>query len=196
MNFLAHIYLSGEYDNIKIGNFIADGVKGKQFEEFSDEIKKGIVLHRQIDNFTDKHLIVKKSKKRLHKRYRHYDGVIIDIFYDHFLAKNWDIYSQIPLNIYTKNFYRLLDANYPILPQKIKNMMPSLVKDNWLYNYRSIIGIEKVLSGMNSRTKFNSYMDVAVEDLILNYAEFEGDFTLFFEKLRIFSAEKISALKS
>ncbi|MGB5463037.1 MAG: DUF479 domain-containing protein, partial [Aureibaculum sp.] len=100
MNYLAHIYLSGDDDYIKIGNFIADRVKGKEYLNYQTEIQYGILLHRQIDTFTDQHSIVKKSKLRLHERYSHYDGVIIDILYDHFLAKNWKIYSEIPLNKY------------------------------------------------------------------------------------------------
>ena len=88
MNYLAHIYLSGDRELIRIGNFIADHIKGKKYQAFSQGIQKGILLHRQIDSFTDNHEIVRKSKRRLHERYGLYRGVIIDIFYDHYLAKN------------------------------------------------------------------------------------------------------------
>lgn len=88
MNFLAHIYLSGNNDLIKIGNFMADGIRGNDYNQFPNEIKKGILLHRQIDTFTDSHAIYRKSKHRLHEKYGHYSGVIMDILYDHFLAKN------------------------------------------------------------------------------------------------------------
>ena len=89
MNFLAHIYLSGNNDLLKIGNFMADSIRGNSYENYPEEIKKGILLHRSIDSFTDMHPVYRKSKHRLHEKYGHYSGVIMDIFYDHFLAKNW-----------------------------------------------------------------------------------------------------------
>src|SRR5450432_1821563 len=91
MNFLAHLYLSGDNPQVMIGNFIGDFVKGKNLtERFDTDVAKGIALHREIDWFTDTHIVVKQSKDRLRPKYRHYAGVIVDIFYDHFLAKNWD----------------------------------------------------------------------------------------------------------
>ena len=194
MNFLAHIYLSGENENIRIGNFIADAIKGKKYQEFSPEIQQGILLHRHIDSFTDSHPTVKISKERLHSRYRHYDGVIIDILYDHYLAKNWLSYSHIPLNEYAQNFYNLLNSNYSMLPEKVQHIIPYMIKDNWLYNYRTIEGIEKVLQGMNRRTNNKSQMNLAVQDLRFYYSEIENDFNIFFEKLRIFCNEKLHLL--
>lgn len=190
MNFLAHLYLSGNNTKLMIGNFIADHVKGNKFSHFEEEIKKGIILHRQIDTFTDTHSIVRKSKRRLHERYRHYDGVIIDIFYDHFLAKNWENYSQIPLNIYVNSVYKLLQDNFDILPEKTQQILPYLTKYNWLYNYQFAKGIQEVLNGMNKRTQGKSQMNLASEDLLIHYQEFEEDFTLFFEDLRKFCTSK------
>ena len=194
MNFLAHIYLSGNNDNIKIGNFIADSIKGKKYLEYPLEIQKGILLHRQIDSFTDKHPTVKISKERLHSRYRHYDGVIIDILYDHFLAKNWSHYCQIPLNDYVQSFYNLLESNYNILPEKVQHFLPYMISGNWLYNYKTIEGIERVLQGMDRRTQNKSQMHLAIEDLNLHFIELENDFTIFFEKLCTFCNEKIQTL--
>ena len=94
MNFLAHIYLSGEDEGITIGNFIADGIKGKKYLSYPASIQKGILLHRGIDSFTDSHPTVRQSTARLHENYGHYSGVIVDILYDHFLAKNWEEYHE------------------------------------------------------------------------------------------------------
>ncbi|MET2984497.1 acyl carrier protein phosphodiesterase [Aureibaculum conchae] len=194
MNFLAHIYLSGDNDELKIGNFIADGIAGNKYKNYPQEVQKGILLHRKIDSFTDVHSIVRKSKKRLHPRYRHYDGVIVDILYDHFLAKNWSIYCKTDLDDYAQQFYVLLESNYDMLPEKIKQLLPYLIKGNWLYNYSTLEGIESVLIGMNKRTKNKSQMNLAIEDLNLYYSELENDFTDFFEDLRIFCQEQLNLL--
>ena len=145
MNFLAHLYLSKNNKNILIGNFIADAVKGSDFKKFPEEIQAGILLHREIDNYTDTHLIVKTSKRRLNLQYRHYKGVIIDIFYDHFLAKNWQQYSDTPLAVYAENVYGFLQENKEIFPERIQKFLPYMIEYNWLVSNASIPGIEKIL---------------------------------------------------
>jgi acyl carrier protein phosphodiesterase len=194
MNYLAHIYLSGDNDLITIGNFIADGIKGKSYKKQPLAIQIGILLHRNIDTFTDAHPIVRQSTKRLHEKYGHYSGIIVDILYDHFLAKNWTKYSQIPLENYVDTFYDSLEDNYNLLPLRIQKMMPYMLADNWLLSYASIEGISRVLDGMNRRTKNKSGMDEAVNELEVFYTEFENEFTAFFEELRVFSNEKLIKL--
>jgi len=189
MNFLAHIYLSDENEEIKIGNFIADAVKGNKYMKFSEKIQIGIKLHRAIDSYTDANEIVRTSKRRLHERYKHYDGVIIDILYDHFLAKNWTNYSKVPLDQYTQDFYSILTRNYDILPEKTKHLMPHMIQGNWLYNYSNLQGIERVLVGMNRRTQYKSQMHLAIDDLVENYHSLEHDFTTFFEELINYTQE-------
>ena len=177
-----------------IGNYIADHIRGNKFSQFHPEIQQGILLHREIDTFTDAHKIVRQSKRRLHERYGHYDGVIIDIFYDHFLAKNWDNYSAIPLEVYSKSIYKLLKENEGILPEKSIQFLKYMIEYDILYHYQSLNGIQKVLNGMNYRTKGKSQMNLAIEDLQLLHKELEEDFTVFFEDLRNFSEEKINQL--
>ena len=193
MNFLAHIYLSGDNPQLKIGNFIADSVKGKQYLDFPPEIQKGIVLHRAIDAFTDTHPIVSKSVERLFDRYGHYSRVIVDILYDHFLAVKWKEYSEIPLKEYTEDFYKLLQDNFEVLPKPVQNFLPYMVADNWLYNYREIDGIEKILFQMNRRIKYRAKMHLAVEELREFYKEFENEFRMFFEELRTYVKSEVNA---
>jgi acyl carrier protein phosphodiesterase len=194
MNFLAHIYLSQNNDLLKIGNFMADGIHGKDYLHFPEEVKKGILLHRQIDSFTDTHLIYRKSKHRLHEKYGHYSGVIMDIFYDHFLAKNWEKYSNENLANYVDNFYNLLENNQEILTSKTKNLLPYMKQNNWLLSYQSIDGIEKILFQMDYRTKHQVKMQEAVVELRCFYKDFEEEFTLFFEELRKFCRKKLTEL--
>ncbi|MGM8362515.1 ACP phosphodiesterase [Flavobacterium sp. ARAG 55.4] len=194
MNFLAHIYLSGNNDFIKIGNFMADGIRGKQFENFPEEIQKGILLHRAIDTFTDAHPVFRESTKRLHERYHHYAGVIVDIFYDHFLAKNWKMYSDENLKEYINRFYQSLHTNHDLLSEKTKGLLPYMEKQNWLLSYQSIAGIDQILSQMDRRTNNQSNMRFATEELKKHYTDFEQEFTVFFEELRTYSTQKLTTL--
>lgn len=194
MNFLAHLYLSKDNTNILIGNFIADGITGNKFSHFDKEIQKGIQLHREIDTFTDAHPIVRQSKRRLHDRYKHYKGVIIDIFYDHYLAKNWHLFSDTPLRDYVDTVYKTLQDNFDILPDKTQHLLPYMIQYDWLYNYQFREGISEVLEGMNRRTKGKSQMHLAIEDLIKEDQNFEKDFLRFFEDLRIFSNQKLKEI--
>lgn len=194
MNYLAHIYLSGENELVTIGNFMADHIKGNKYKSYPQDIQKGILLHRQIDSFTDNHKVARISKRRLNDRYGLYRGIIIDILYDHFLAKNWHLYSETQLADYTKEFYRLLLENYEILPDKIKQMSSYMIKDDWLKSYALTEGIGQVLSGMNRRTGSKSNMDMAIHDLEAHYDDFEMDFTLFFDELCRFSKDKLSEI--
>ena len=191
MNFLAHLYLSQNNPNTMIGNFIADHIVGNHYKEYSYEIQQGIFLHREIDTFTDTHQVVKKSKRRLHKRYRHYNGVIIDIFYDYFLAKNWACYSAIPLEVFADSIYNLLQKKSPELPIKSQHFIKYMIKYNLLFNYQFKDGIERVLQGMNSRTKGKSQMHLAIQDLQNLEYEFENDFRFFFKDLSEFTTLKL-----
>ncbi len=194
MNYLAHIYLSGEEDELKIGNFIADSVKGKQFIHFPPMIQKGIILHRAIDTYTDSHPTVRKSTHRLFKNYSHYSSVIVDIYYDHFLAANWKDYSDIPLEEFVEDFYVLLQNNKKILPKKVEQFLPYMIEANWLLSYASIEGIGRILWQMNLRTGNQSKMDLAVEDLQLHYPLFESEFKSFFQDLRTFTKDSLPKL--
>ncbi|WP_369769292.1 ACP phosphodiesterase [Flavobacterium sp. WC2416] len=194
MNFLAHIYLSGDNDLIKIGNFMADGIRGKHFETFPLDVQKGIVLHRAIDTFTDAHPVFRQSTKKLHKRYHHYAGVIVDVFYDHFLAKNWNNYSNESLENFVQRFYQSLDDNRSILTERTIGLMPYMVKQNWLSSYQTVEGINQILTQMDSRTKNKSKMRFATDELLEFYVDFEQEFTDFFEDLRAHVIQKLTTL--
>lgn len=194
MNFLAHIYLSGDDDLVKIGNFMADGIHGKP-DQFPAAVQKGIVLHRAIDTYTDAHPIFRQGTKRLHARYHHYAGVIMDIFYDHFLAKNWAEYHSQPLEAYTSAFYKALEDNYEILTEKTKGLMPYMIQYNWLASYATIEGISRILTQMDKRTKDKSGMRTSSDELIEFYSEYEAEFTAFFAELRAFVKEKTAEIE-
>jgi len=188
MNFLAHISLSGDNPKIMVGNFIGDFVKGRNLlEQFEPEIARGIALHRAIDEFTDSHPIVTVSKNRLRPTYRHYSAVIVDMFYDHLLAKNWEQYYTDFLPDFAERSYHTLEKFHHILPEGVKFMLPYLTKGNWLVNYARMEGIERALTGMARRSKHESKMELAVEDLKKNYADFTQEFSIFYPQLQAFS---------
>lgn len=173
---------------------MADGIRGKQFENYPLEIQKGIMLHRFIDSFTDAHPIFRKSTKRLHENYHHYSGVIVDMFYDHYLAKNWTNYSDETLVDFTNRFYQSLQDNYDHLSERTRGILPYMVKHNWLVSYQTIEGIHETLTRMDSRTKNESKMRFASNELTEYYGDFELEFTTFFEDMRIEAHKKLLSL--
>jgi acyl carrier protein phosphodiesterase len=194
MNYLAHIYLSRDQEMHSLGNFMADHIKGNSYLTYPVDIQKGILLHRQIDSFTDAHEVVRKSKRRLQEGYGLYRGIIIDIFYDHFLAANWDLFSDQPLDEFIQNFYRLLQTHRDLLPEKVGHISRYLIRDNWLLSYAEVEGILRVLEGMNRRTGELSQMNRAIHDLEEHYDDFFEDFKLFFRDLCLFSDAKMKEI--
>ena len=193
MNFLAHAYLSGDHPELLIGNFIGDFVKGRDLHErYAINIANGIELHRMIDAYTDSHPVVMESKKRLREDYRHYAPVIVDMYYDHFLASKWDQYHSLPLPEFAANTYRHLQDNESVLPEKLKYMLPYMMHGNWLVNYRAVEGIQRALKGMSRRTAFPSKMEEAVNDLRKHYGAFGAEFELFFPDLEHYVKAEIA----
>ncbi len=183
MNILAHLYLSGESKEVMLGNFIADFVNGEEAAEYQRPIYLGILLHREIDRFTNSHLLFSQSKKKLWQRHRHYSSVIVDIFYDHFLAKNWLDYSSIELQKFSDHAYSTLQGFEESLPAKAKYVLPHMISNNWLVNYAKLDGINRAMQGLARRASFQSEMAKALEDLENHYDSFERDFTAFFPDL-------------
>ncbi len=191
MNFLAHIFLSGNDEELLIGNFIADYVKGSKKNDYPGRIREGIELHRAIDDYTDHHPITLQSKKRLYPIHHKYSGVLVDVFYDHFLAKNFDEFSPLPLTVFTENCYAKLVKNNSIFPQTVRDFLPFMIERNWLLNYASIEGIDRTLIGIGKRRPFENKFHLAKNDLLANYSAFEEEFLLFFPQLINFaSAER------
>ena len=192
MNYLAHVLLSGDNEKIKVGNFIGDYVKGEHFKKYSESIKKGIILHRSIDQYTDRNKTVKKSKSLLKKKYGKYSGIIIDIFYDHFLTKNWDKFSSQSLKNFTQNLHNILNKYLEILPEEVKRFVPSFINNDWIKTYKSVEGIKIVLERMSHVTTLPDETDYAINVLNNNYTEIENDFLNYFPELARYIAKKFN----
>lgn len=186
MNYLAHVYLSGSDKDLIIGNFIADHVKGIAYLDYPETIQKGILLHRKIDDFTDHHPLYKKNVTLLFPQFRHYSRVIVDMFFDHFLAAQWELYHPDPLEDFSRQFYLLMQEYSGSLPDKTKKILPILSKYNWFVAYQSLEGLEDILFQMSQRTRFPSNMSLAVLNLEKNYSNIALDFKVFFNELEDF----------
>jgi acyl carrier protein phosphodiesterase len=184
MNYLAHLFLSGDDQELKIGNFIADSVKGKPSQDlFSAGVIKGIEVHRKIDTYTDSNPIVLESIKRLRDRHGKFSGIVVDIAYDHFLAKNWNNYSSVELYEYVHDSYALMMSHRTELPEKVQRFLPYMVKSNWLYHYKTLDGIDKVYKGMSKRIPAQNNMASAMKDIWMDYELYEAEFSSYFPTL-------------
>lgn len=187
MNYLAHTFLSGTSEEILIGNFIADFLRGNKFDDYSATVVDGIFLHRKIDSFTDEHPMVRQSIQRLRQDYGKYSGVIVDIYYDHYLAMNWHKYAKVSLHEHAQYVYRVLQKNIDVLPPKVQEMLPYMIKQNWLAGYAHLDNIARALTRVSERisrrTQYDSKIELAIKNLEAEYRDFEDDFNAFFPEM-------------
>lgn len=186
MNYLAHSFLSYQKTDLIIGNFIADSIRGNRFEGLTEGIVKGISLHRKIDVFTDSHPVFLTSKRRFSKEFDKYSGVLMDIFYDHYLAKNFSLYSPLSLQEHADSIYDLLKENYDYLPDHAKRFYGYMTDRNILFHYSSLTGIETVLKHLSNRIKNRFELQLAIPILEKDYTEIEAEFFIFFDDLQAF----------
>ena len=180
MNLLAHIYLSGSDEQIKIGNFIGDYVKGRAYRRFDPLVSKGIVLHRNIDSFTDHHPTPREVKKLLRPHYRKYAGIVVDLFYDHYLSNYWPTYSNTSLSSFIENFHDILERHYAILPSAVQEFVPRMIRKNRLHSYVTLEGVEQALQIMARYTSLPEKTPQAMQVLSDHYERIGHNFREFF----------------
>jgi len=186
MNFLAHLYLTKDLpEKVSIGNFMADAVKGRNaLDRYPAEIHKGILIHREIDDFTNKHTLFQQGTRRLHNTYGKYAGVILDIFYDYFLAVNWDQYCEIDLAVFARSRYQMIDRYMHYLPDRTLLWFAYMKQHDLLFNYSREEGISFVLRGMDRRTGGISGMGGAIKELKDHQESFNREFISFFADIQ------------
>ncbi|MEQ9440064.1 MAG: acyl carrier protein phosphodiesterase [Cyclobacteriaceae bacterium] len=184
MNFLAHFYLSRHTPAMIIGSFLGDFVKGSQYQEYDESVAQAILLHREVDRYTDQHPTFLESKHRLQARHNHYSGVIVDILYDHFLAKTWQEYSKKPLADFAEMVYRTLHDERETIPPTARDVLHYMTRHNWLVNYAHPEGIARTLAGMEKRSSYPNQMSTAMVDLTNHYEDFAREFSLFFSDIQ------------
>ncbi len=191
MNYLAHAYLSFNHPEILVGNMISDYVKGKSKFDYNKGIQNGIMYHREIDTYTDKHLIIKEAKKIFQPKYRLYSGAFVDVIMDHYLAKKLQL--ELAFESFTLETYTLLQKHQEVFPIQFQKMFPSMQQHNWLFNYQHNWAIEKSFMGLQRRAKYIDEIQTAFILFEKNYSELENFFILFWKDLHIFSETKYTS---
>ena len=187
VNFLAHLFLSGDTPELLVGNLMGDFVKGRLDGRFPPGIERGISLHRGIDSFAGQNRHFLRSKRRLDKLFGLYRGVLVDLFYDHFLAAHWEDYADVPFSLFISDAWRVLCEHKPFLPDRLRRIMPFMFRD-WLPSYRDIGGIAVVLHRISCfRLKRANCLGEGAEELSRHYGALYEDFRNFFPELLAFS---------
>jgi acyl carrier protein phosphodiesterase len=183
LNYLAHLYLADQTDDSLIGNLLGDFVKGRPAEHYSKEIVAGILFHRKIDAFSDAHPIMRTSRGRIGPQMRRFSGIIIDVCYDHFLARHWNRYSNQDLTVFVQHAYNVLYNHRPILPQRLQRILPYMISEDWLGRYIEIKSVGVTLDRITRRLTRGARFKGAIVEVEKNYADLEGDFLNFFPDL-------------
>jgi len=181
MNYLGHLYLSGDSDKVLVGNFIGDYVKGNRYLQFDETIAKGIILHRHIDSFTDQHSKHREAKSYFREDFGHYSGIVIDFLYDHFLASNWDRYSSMSLKWFSKRVHAVLLSNFTQLPLRVQGFLPFLIQNKRLESYATVDGIIQSMQIMGRYSSLPARSDIARTILLENYDALRENFYRFME---------------
>lgn len=187
MNYLAHLYLSPSDEDAWLGSLLGDFVKGAIGERFAPPVAAAIRLHRALDTFTDAHAAVQRSKSRVSGTRRRYAGIMIDMFYDHFLARSWAEFHHEPLEAFSARVYRLLERRQAELPERLQFVAPRMASHDWLGSYASADNIQRALDGISTRLRRANRLAGGGAELLADYAGFEADFRAFLPEARAFA---------
>ncbi|GAB4281558.1 MAG: acyl carrier protein phosphodiesterase [Marinilabiliales bacterium] len=190
MNFLAHAYLSGNNDDIRFGNMIGDFIKGNRHEKFSSDVQKGILMHRDIDSFTDSHPIIAETRKLFYEKYHKYAGIILDIIWDHFLASNWEKHSEKSLYAFSRHTYLVLVKNYSLIPSRVILFLSYMIVNDWLTSYKDIEFIKRTFNRMPYRTSLPPEGKFAIRVLKNNYEYLGEQFDILIKDLKEYIGNK------
>lgn len=194
MNYLAHAWLSFNDEGILMGNMLSDFVKGRQRYTYSEEVQKGITLHRAIDEFTDEHVLTASAKQVFRPSLGLYAGAFTDIVYDHFLALDASENSEEGWRSFTDGTYSALKryAEAHPVPERFARMLHYMKAENWLFNYRHRWCIENSFRGMTYRAKFleESNAIAAYAAFENNYEHLQQCYQEFFPLLKAFAWEQ------
>lgn len=183
MNYLAHLFLSCDNEDLLIGNFIADSITNSELGQYPPEIQEGVYLHRKIDTYTDQHPLVRQGARRLRLHHGKYAPVVIDVLYDYLLANHWERYSGTSLPDFAQNVYRIFTKRMSEMPPRLQHSLPKMIAHDWLNNYKTEAGMRFTLSKMDERTRFPSNFADGLKHLMADYDLFAEEFNAFFPEV-------------
>lgn len=189
MNYLMHLYLSGDAPETMVGNMMGDFVKGRLDERYPPGIRRGIELHRSIDSFAAGNHCFIRSKRRIDPSFGHYRGVLVDVFYDHFLARHWEEYRAMPYRDYVRECYEILADHEEVLPERLRLYLPRIFTADWLLTYPHTEGVASVLARMSKRVSRPNPLAEGIGELTLNYGRLVEDFRVFLPEIEEYVRE-------
>ena len=191
MNFLAHLYLAGEDEELILGQMLGDFLEPGWRERVPPGVQRGVRQHQQVDLFTDRHPVFKRSRARLPPGLRRYAGIVIDIYYDHLLATHWPrFHAELTLEEFARSRYEVLQKKERDLTSKLRRVLPSIVRHDWLTSYRGNAGIERALRDVSRRLRRENPVAAAGKALRRQHDGLDEDFLEFFPDLERFVEEQ------
>lgn len=185
MNFLAHVYLAPTDDAFQAGNLMGDFVRGRvERLALPPELADGIRLHRHIDSFSDAHPLVRRSRRRFHGTRRRVAGIVVDMAYDHFLARHWARFDDRPLTAFTRGVYERLAAQAGHLPPRLERLLPVMRDGDWLASYGTLDALDHALDRMAGRLSRPEALRGAITDVRAAYEGLEADCLAFLPEAR------------
>ena len=190
MNYLFHLYLSGDDPDILTGNFMGDFVKGRLNDSYPPRLRSGIELHRRIDSFAQKDGHFTRSRLRLSPEFGLYRGILVDLFYDHFLAVSWDEFGEEPLEQYLKRARSMVEGNRCRLPERLQGLLP-VIFEELIPSYLTIEGVATALTRMSRRISRTNPLAEGARELTRHYGALQEDFQGFLPAVRNHTARSI-----
>ena len=183
MNWLAHLFLSEPTPAFRLGGILPDIVSAPLLAGMPSEFQRGIQRHRQIDAYTDSHAIFRRSVQRLNPPFRRFGGIIMDVFYDHFLSRDWQTFSGIPLPEFVSEFYASFESHRADIPLDAYARLRQMQAGDWLCSYGDISGVAQALQGISSRLRRPVDLALSISVLEHDYHSLQTDFATFFPEL-------------
>lgn len=187
MNYLFHLYLSGEDPEILTGNFMGDFVKGRVGDSYPARMRSGIMLHRNIDSYAEGHPVFNRSRLRLDREFGLYRGILVDLYYDHFLAVSWSQWRPEPLHRFLERTRRVVEGNRLYLPERLQGLLPVIFED-MIPSYLTTDGVAGALQRMSRRVTRANPLAGGGKELVLNYHALRSDFLDFLPEVSAYAA--------
>lgn len=194
LNHLAHALLAGSDSDVLLGGMLGDFWRGAPDVSWRPGVRDGVVLHRKIDVYTDKHPIVDTARTLFDPPFRRFAGVLLDVYFDHVLARDWLRWSTQSLDALSERMLALLDANRDWLPPDLNRFAGYFRTVGLFASYADRNRIERVFAGIGQRFRHANPLAEAGPVLWERAAALDEAFERFFPDLQAFAAERRAAM--